>query len=81
MPCYPVRLDNGTGAVAIVCGRLGKRCSSCGGISEFLCDFPVGDGKTCDRPMCRDHAVVVGKNRHLCLQHEHAMHVAPFVLE
>lgn len=38
--------------------------------SGFLCDAPVGDeGKTCDMPICEDHAKQVGKDRHLCPKH------------
>jgi hypothetical protein len=43
--------------VAFVCGRLGRqkreRCSVCGRASAArLCDGDVGDGKTCDAPLC-----------------------------
>lgn len=38
--------------------------------SGYLCDAPVGDeGKTCDMPICEDHAKQIGKNRHLCPEH------------
>ena len=38
-----------------------EHCSSCGVLAEFLCDFPMGRGKTCDAPLCVDHAIVQGR--------------------
>ncbi len=32
-------------------------CSRCGSLSERLCDYPLGDGKTCDLPLCWECAV------------------------
>lgn len=58
---------------AIVCGNR-QKCRDCGGVSRFLCDHPVGDGKTCDRPMCGEHATEVGPDRHYCLIHRLMVH-------
>ena len=44
-------------------------CPDCGYASENLCDYPVGDDKTCDRPMCFDHSHKVGPNMHYCETH------------
>lgn len=41
----------------------------CAGISAYLCDWPTGDGKTCDAPLCEAHAHQVGKNKHYCQGH------------
>lgn len=41
----------------------------CRGISAFLCDFPDGGGRTCDRALCEPHAHQVGANRHYCPEH------------
>lgn len=38
-----------------VCGEGVKACAFCGVMSEFFCDFPIGDGRTCDLPMCKEH--------------------------
>lgn len=38
-------------------------------VSEFLCDWETGPGRTCDRPMCAQHATKVGDNLHLCPEH------------
>jgi len=46
----------------------------CCGISAFLCDWPMGDGLTCDAPLCDAHAREVGRNRHFCPDH-HARHL------
>lgn len=40
---------SGDGIVA--CGFQG-----CPYIAERLCDYPMGGGKTCDQPLCEDHA-------------------------
>jgi len=39
-----------------MCGDLGDNCAECGWVGDYLCDFPVGEGKTCDRPLCETHA-------------------------
>jgi hypothetical protein len=53
--CAPTTLD-------------GKRVRCCA-ISSFLCDWDLSDGKTCDAPLCHDHAVEIGRDRHLCPRH------------
>lgn len=37
--------------------------------SEYLCDHPTGEGKTCDLPMCRDHRHKVTGKLDLCEIH------------
>jgi len=60
------------GGAAIVCSR-GRRpkqkCIACNAEAPLLCDWPVGDGKTCDAPICRRHAVHVGPDRDYCPEH------------
>lgn len=53
---------------------IGVDAARCCGISQFLCDWPLSDGKTCDAPLCPVHAHEVGKNRHYCHIH-HAQHL------
>jgi hypothetical protein len=43
----------GTGVTACGCGRF----------AEYLCDWPMGRGKTCDAPMCEVHAISQGHAR------------------
>jgi len=43
-----------------ICGRFSpKELCSCGVWAEYLCDYPLGNGKTCDAPLCADHAMLV----------------------
>ncbi|MCX4030371.1 hypothetical protein H0A36_25705 [Endozoicomonas sp. SM1973] len=63
MPCY--HLNEG----GIICGELGPHCSDCLDVCEYLCDFPVGKGKTCDRRLCTTHAHEVGIDLHYCSNH------------
>jgi hypothetical protein len=58
----------------IVCGPKLKpppKCwvSHCPKPSIAECDWPVADGKTCDRPVCGDHADQFGPNQHWCPAH------------
>jgi hypothetical protein len=38
-----------------ICGDGIRACAFCGKEAEFLCDFPIGDGRTCDLPLCKEH--------------------------
>jgi hypothetical protein len=53
----------------ILCGDFGAHCSDCGAVSDNLCDYPVGKGKTCDRKICDDHSKRVGLDIHYCPTH------------
>ncbi|MDQ1344853.1 MAG: hypothetical protein QG586_383 [Pseudomonadota bacterium] len=44
---------------------------SCGFVSDLLCDYPMGDGKTCDLPLCSTCAKQIGEDKHLCEIHWH----------
>jgi hypothetical protein len=58
---------------AIMCGSFGPPCVHCGGVSEALCDFPLGDeGRTCDRALCLECAPTVDADKNYC--HEHDEH-------
>jgi hypothetical protein len=59
------------GGTFIMCGDLGPHCSdpSCGAVGDNLCDWPMGRGKTCDLPLCDEHAREIGMDRHLCPVH------------
>ena len=68
MPCYPVK-ENGK-HVGFICGSLELEiCSDCQYPADNLCDYPVGDGKTCDRLMCEDHSHHIGRDTHYCEFH------------
>lgn len=48
--------------------------TACDREGTFLCDWPMGRGKTCDIPLCPSHAREIGDDRHLCPIH-HPMFV------
>lgn len=68
MPCYTM-YDKQRNPNGFICGDLGDHCSDCGDVGFNLCDFPVGDGKTCDRSLCEFHAHEVGPDIHYCEHH------------
>lgn len=45
---------------AWICGPGVTPCSSCAYVADYLCDYPLGGGKTCDAPLCEDHALPPG---------------------
>jgi hypothetical protein len=49
-------------------GKAAPQCE-CGALADYLCDYPIGKGKTCDLPMCREHRNQIGTDRDLCLIH------------
>lgn len=67
MPCYAVDLPGGD--VALVRGRLGPHCRQCQRVGEYLCDFEVSFGKTCDQPMCNLHRGQAGPGVDYCDAH------------
>lgn len=78
MPCYPYqgKGKEGQPVFGIACTRGSgqkKRAmcdvEGCGAQHEKLCDWPVGDKKTCDRKLCRAHAHKAGPNRDYCPAH------------
>jgi hypothetical protein len=46
---------------------------ACAHFADYLCDWPVGRGKTCDIVMCDCCGTKVGDDKHLC-----AIHLALF---
>ncbi len=68
MPCYVLH-DKAGEPVGHICGKLGPHCANCGDVSGFLCDYPVGKGKTCDRPVCERHCIEVAPDLHYCTAH------------
>ena len=69
MACYVI-YDSERNPIGHICGDLGPHCKECGDCGdEFLCDYPVGKGKTCDAPLCGYHAREVAPNVHYCSGH------------
>lgn len=57
-----------------ICGDGVELCGfpGCGYISDWLCDWPIGGGKTCDMPLCDHHRCAQGTDEEpfdLCPQH------------
>lgn len=57
------------GPVGFIHGDLGEPCTDCGGVNDVLCDYPVGNGKTCDRKICEECSPPVAPNLHYCKPH------------
>lgn len=38
-----------------ICGNGIIACAFCGFAADYYCDYPIGKGRTCDLPLCRDH--------------------------
>ena len=45
----------------ILCGKGIVPCDNCGSVADYLCDYPVGDGKTCGMRICDDCRIHIGK--------------------
>lgn len=73
MKCRVQNLE--IGAVRIMCGPDPESVCQVSGCYEdrvALCDYPVGNGKTCDRRICRTHRTRAGENIDYCPDHRAA---------
>ena len=70
MPCE--RLPMADGGTATVCsrGRQPRARCSCKRPATLLCDAPLGDGRTCDAPICTRCALEVAPDVHRCPRHQ-----------
>jgi hypothetical protein len=59
------------GSPLFMCGMDAEmpHCFSCAWVADYFCDYPVGDDKTCDRPMCQDHRHSVSPEIDYCGTH------------
>ena len=57
------------GSRVFISGDLGPHCTECAAPGDNLCDYPVGDGKTCDRSLCDEHSKCVASDTHYCRDH------------
>ncbi len=73
--CKTIQLENGGVAILRLSGKRPAKCLWCDRDSTRLCDFDISERgafelqKTCDAPMCSEHAKHVGPNRDLCRVH------------
>ena len=70
MPCHTMKISGGGYAIVCTRGRKAKPCAFCGKPSDKLCDWPVGNGKTCDKPCCVKCSRHVGPDQDFCKDHE-----------
>ena len=67
MPCTVIRFPGGGHAIACGPKRKPKLCPFCKQQPAILsCDGDLGNGKTCDAPICDKCAALVGPDRDLC---------------
>jgi hypothetical protein len=52
-----------------VCGDFKIEACACGHTADFLCDYPMGRGKTCDLALCGCCRESIGEERDLCRVH------------
>src|SRR5579864_2875737 len=69
------KVDLPGGGFGIICGGHARtRYCECGRASSFLCDWKMPNKKsgTCDKPICKQHALQVAPDRDLCPEHQRA---------
>jgi hypothetical protein len=66
MTCYIVPMKSG--GRMFLCGDLGPQCG-CGDLADVLCDYPVGNDKTCDANLCSRCAPEIAPNINYCDGH------------
>lgn len=72
MGCEHVKLPGGMTAIVCTRGRSKVKRCSCGRVGTLLCDWKVGNGKTCDVPICEQCAEHVAEDKDLCKEHSKA---------
>jgi hypothetical protein len=63
------------GSSAIICGtRERRKFCACGRAADALCDWKMPEKKsgTCDKPICKQHALQVAPDCDLCPEHQRA---------
>ncbi len=66
---YAASVKDSVGANIFMKGDLGPHCTECAAPGNNLCDYPVGNDKTCDRPLCDEHARLAASDTHYCRDH------------
>ena len=75
MPCYWTKLPDGTMVHLNMAKPRQQKCRWCGKPCTKLCDFVVSSPqqvthrRTCDAPMCDEHAQNVEPDRDYCPNH------------
>ncbi len=71
MPCDFHRSEDGS-LIYVICSRGARQtppCHYCGKPSTTLCDYPMGNGKTCDKAMCNNCKTHIGRDLDVCKDH------------
>ena len=68
MPCESVTFPGGQQAIVCSSRKALPRCA-CGARAPLLCDWKVGGGKTCDRPVCSGCSTSPAPGKDLCRIH------------
>ena len=76
MPCDLNRSPDGRLAYVICSRRQRKPCHICGKPSVSLCDYPLPNGKTCDKPMCNSCRNTIGPDLDVCREHNNPIDIA-----
>lgn len=66
---YAAQAEITRGQRVFINGDLGPHCTECTAPGENLCDYPVGNDKTCDRHLCDEHSKGVAADTHYCRDH------------
>lgn len=64
-----------------ICGDIEFPACECGHAADFLCDYPAGNGKTCDLPLCGCCRESIGEERDLCRIHAAQFRGSPRVVQ
>jgi hypothetical protein len=63
------KAEGGWRLVHVLRRHITHKCGFCSALAHFQCDYPMGEGKTCDKHLCLKHATRVGVNRDFCPEH------------
>jgi len=73
MACRTIRVEHkGELRKAFICGdglEGTTICRVCGDMADRLCDYPIGNGKTCDSALCKYHSVKIKGDIDYCPEH------------
>lgn len=77
MPCHPFQTKGGTSGFICTGKAVASRCEYTEGAFKCkrkhvaLCDYPTGNGKTCDMKLCYVHRIPHGKKgTDFCPKHD-----------
>lgn len=71
MPCIPTTFPGG-GRGFVCTGRQKLKRCACGRPGTQLCDWKIGGGKTCSRPICSSCSMSPAAGKDLCPSHAEA---------